>query len=446
MHGTPFSKVPPQNLEAEMSVLGAMLIDRQVIGRVLEIIDEKAFYKEAHSKIFSCIVDLFDRNEPVDILTLTDDLRKKGELEAVGGPSYLMSLIDSVPTSANAEHYAMMVKEKAILRDLISSSTQIINECYNESEDVDKLLDKAQSMIFDIYINRRQRGYSSIREVLKTTFEGIERAYHNKGAISGIPTGFRDVDVLTSGFHPSEFVVIAGRTSMGKTSFALNIVRHLAVDLGYPTAILSLEMSKEQIVQRLLCAEARVDMSKLKAGFIGESDWPKLTLAAGRLADSKIFIDDTPGMNILEIRAKARRLKAEHDVKMIVVDYLQLVQPRSRGETRQQEVSEISGAFKSLARELEIPVVAISQLSRAPDLRSDKRPQLSDLRESGAIEQDADLVLFVHRPEYYEPTPENEGIAEIIIGKQRNGPTGTVKLAFIKEYMRFENLTMRPVE
>jgi replicative DNA helicase len=443
---TAFARIPPQNLEAEMSVLGAMLIDRQAIGRVLEIIDGKAFYKEAHGRIFDCIVDLFDRNEPVDILTVTEELRKRGELESVGGPSYLMSLIDSVPTSANVEHYAMMVKEKAILRDLISSSTQIINECYDESEDVDKLLDKAQSMIFDIYMNRKERGYSTIREVLKTTFEGIERAYHRKGMVSGIPTGFRDIDILTSGFHPSEFVVIAGRTAMGKTSFALSIVRHIAVDLGYPIAILSLEMSKEQIVQRLLCAEARVEMSKLKAGFIGESDWPKLTLAAGRLAEAKIFIDDTPAMNILEIRAKARRLKAEHDVKMVVIDYLQLVHPRFRAETRQQEVSEISGAFKSLARELEIPVVAISQLSRAPDLRSDKRPQLSDLRESGAIEQDADLVLFVHRPEYYEQTPENEGIAEIIIGKQRNGPTGTVKLAFIKEYMRFENLTMRPVE
>jgi replicative DNA helicase len=434
-------RVPPQSLDAEMSVLGAALLDREAILKVIEILGPGYFYKTAHNIIFEAIIELFEKNEPVDLVTLTELLRKKDKLDEVGGAVALSELLNSVPTAANVEFYAKIVREKYILRRLINTGTQIVNMAYLEEEDVEDILDRAEQLIFDVVQKKVLRGFTHIKDMLHDSFEAIERLYAKKQHVTGISSGFIDLDEKTSGFHPSDLIIIAGRPSMGKSSLSLNIAQHAAVQEKVPVAIFSLEMSGEQVVSRLLCSEARVDAHKLRTGMLSEQDWPRLTTAAGILADADIFIDDTPAISMLELRAKARRLKLKHNIGLIIIDYLQLMQCRGKYESRQQEISEISRSLKALAKELNLPIIALSQLSRAVEARTTRRPQLSDLRESGAIEQDADLVLFVYRPEYYDPTPENEGIAEIIIGKHRNGPIGSLELAFIKKYARFENLS-----
>ncbi len=433
-------KLPPQNLEAEMSVLGSMLLEDEAIGRAVEILSPQSFYKDMHQKIFAAILGLYERREAVDLITLTAKLEKLGQLDEVGGAAYLTSLINSVPTSAHLEYYAKIVKEKAILRYLINVATQIITESYESAEDADVLLDKAEQMIFEIAQRRIEQTFIPLKEVLKDSFEVIEDLYNRKEHITGVPSGFKDLDNLTTGFQAGDLVIIASRPAMGKTSLCINIAQYVAVEKKMPVAFFSLEMSKEQLVQRMLWSESRVNGRKLLGGFLGESAWPKLTIAAGRLSEASIFIDDSAAISILELRAKARRLKTRHDIKLIIVDYLQLMQGRGKTENRQQEISEISRSLKSMAKELNLPVIGISQLSRAVEGRQNRRPQLSDLRESGAIEQDADLVGFIYREEYYSPTEDNKGIAEIIVGKQRNGPVGTVKMAFIEDYARFENL------
>ncbi|MFH1097684.1 MAG: replicative DNA helicase [Candidatus Desantisbacteria bacterium] len=435
-------KIPPQSIDAEMSMLGAMLMDKDAIGSAIELIEDDYFYRGVHQRIYQAIISLYEKNEPVDIVTLSEQLQHNNELASVGGSVYLTTLLNSVPTAANIEYYAKIVQDKALLRKLITVATNIVTMGYEGGDDVANVLDQAERMIFDVVQKKITREFVPLEAILHDSFELIEKLYKQKEHVTGVPSGFVDLDKYTSGFQPSDLIIIAGRTSMGKTSFALNIAMNAAIKSKIPAGIFSLEMSKEQLVQRVLCAEARVDANKLRTGYLSESDWPKLTTAAGVLAEAPIYIDDTPSLSVLEIRAKARRLKSRHNIGLIIVDYLQLARgTSSRGsDNRQQEVSEISRSLKALAREINAPVIALSQLSRAPEARTDKKPMLSDLRESGAIEQDADLVMFVYREEYYKPTEENQGIAEIIIGKQRNGPTGTVKLAFINRFTRFENL------
>ena len=434
-------KLPPQNIEAEMAVLGAMLIDEGVIPEVVEIVDENAFYKEEHKIIFSTIISLFDKRKKVDLLTVSEELNKKKLLEKVGGATYLTTLTDFVPSSSNAVYYARIVKEKSILRSLINNAHQILSLAYKEEEDVNSILDKAEKLIFEISDARVEGGYIHIKELLKESIETIEALYYKKSHITGIPTGFIDFDIKTAGLQKGDFIVVAGRPSMGKSAFVSNIVEYVGVEENIPVAFFSLEMSRQQLIQRILCSQAKVDIHKLRTGFLSPSEWPLLTSAAGKLSNAPIYIDDTPAMNIFEIRAKARRLKAHHNIQLLVIDYLQMIRTVGKRESRQQEISEISRALKSLAKELDIPLIAVSQLSRAVESRADHRPQLSDLRESGAIEQDADVVVLLLREEYYNPTPENKGIAEVIIAKQRNGPTGSIFLGFIKEYMKFVNLS-----
>ncbi|MFA5059624.1 MAG: replicative DNA helicase [Candidatus Omnitrophota bacterium] len=433
-------KVPPQNLEAEKSVLGAMLIDAEAIGVSVEIIDQSCFYEEAHRQIFEVMIKLYNEHKNVDLITLTDELKSEGALDSVGGASYIAQLIDFVPTSANIEYYAHIVKEKSVQRMLIKNATQIVTEGYEVTSDIDELVDRAEKLIFEIADLKQRQKAIHIKDLIKESIETIDRLYQRKEHVTGISTGFREFDDKTSGLQRSDLIIIAGRPSMGKSALAVSMAEYAALEKNVPVAFFSLEMSKEQLVQRLLCSHARVDAHKVRSGFLSPSDWPKLTAAAGKLSAAPIFIDDTPAISALELRAKARRLKMNYDIKMIVLDYLQLMRSSQRVESRQQEISEISRSIKALARELDIPIIAISQLSRAVESRQDHRPQLSDLRESGAIEQDADLVVLLMREEYYNPTDENKGVADCIIAKQRNGPVGTVKLSFIKEYMRFENL------
>ena len=434
------SKIPPQNNDAEIAVLGSMLLDKEAIGHAVELLGPTAFYKESHKKIYSAIVDLYDKNKAIDLVTLVEELRKNEALEIIGGPAYMASIASAIPTSANIEHYAKIVKEKALLRNLISTATQIVSESYDNAIAVDTLLDKAERMIFEITANKVEAKFSSIKDVIKSSIETIDNLYQRKESITGIATGFHDFDVMTAGLQKSDLIIMAGRPSMGKSALVTCITEHIGVIEKKPIAFFSLEMSKEQLVQRMLCSHARVDSHKVRTGFLSQSDWPKLVAAAGKLSESPIYIDDTPSISALELRAKARRFKAQYDIGLIVVDYLQLMQGPSGIENRQQEISEISRSLKALARELRVPLIAVSQLSRAVEQRSDRRPQLSDLRESGAIEQDADVVVLLLREEYYNPTEENRGVADIIVAKQRNGPVGTVKLAFINEYTRFEDL------
>ncbi|MCD6080649.1 MAG: replicative DNA helicase [Candidatus Omnitrophica bacterium] len=429
-------------MEAEIAVLGSMLISEDAIAQTIETLAPNYFYKDVHRKIFETIVELYDSNSPVDLITLSEELKKKGILEEVGGPAYLALIANSVPSAANVQYYAKMVKEKYILRSLINVSTEIIKRCHQSAEDVDELLDSAEKSIFEIVSHRIEGRVIPIKELIKSSIATIDNLYQRKSQITGIPSGFIEFDSLTAGFQNSDLVIVAGRPSMGKSAFACSIAEHVALDEKLPVAIFSLEMSKENLVHRMLCSHARVNAHKVRSGFLSPEDWTRLTSAAGKLLEAPIFIDDTTGINVLELRAKARRLKAHHDIKLLIVDYLQLMRSLSRAENRQQEISEISRSLKDLARELDIPVIAISQLSRATEQRQDKRPQLSDLRESGAIEQDADVVILLFRKEYYYPSEENKGIAEVIIAKQRNGPVGVVKLAFIKEYTRFENLAV----
>ena len=439
-------KVPPQNLEAEQSVLGAILLDNDALNKVLEIMSEGDFYREAHHKIFSAMVDLDDQNEPVDLITLTDHLRGKNELEEVGGAVYLTSLVNSVPTAANVKFYSKIVHERALLRNLISVATEIITSGYETTGQVDDLLDFAESRIFGISEKKIKPSFFPVKDIVRESFETIERLYDKKEQITGIPTGFKDLDKLTSGFQPADLIVIAGRPSMGKTAFSLGIAQNTAIIHRHPVAIFSLEMAKEQLVLRMLCSESRVDSHKLRSGYLGKTDWPLLTAAAGILTEAPIFIDDSPAISILEMRAKARRLKAEHGLSMIIVDYLQLMRGRGDSDTREQEISDISRSLKALAKELRVPVIALSQLSRAVETRGgERKPVLADLRESGAIEQDADVVIFIYRKEVYDPSEENKGLAEIMISKQRNGPVGTVMLTFRDRYTRFEDLSDREI-
>jgi replicative DNA helicase len=435
-------KVPPQNIEAEQSIIGSILLENSAINSALEILSKNDFYSEAHRRIFGVIIELSEKNEPVDLITLSSALKDKNMLDSVGGTAYLASLVDSVPSAANIIHYAKIVKEKAVLRGLIGSATEIINSCYDTGSDVDEVLDKAEHSIFEISENKVRPSFSPIREIVKDSFRSIEDLFARKQLITGVPTGFEKMDDLTSGLQKSELIIIAGRPSMGKTAFALNIAQYAAMEEQIPAAIFSLEMSKEQLAFRLLSSEAKVDSQRLRKGFLGETDWPKLTTAAGRLSEAPIFIDDTPGITVLEMKAKSRRLKADQGLGLIIVDYIQLMRTGSYRESREQEISEISRSLKALAKELRVPVIALSQLNRKVEERPNRRPQMADLRESGAIEQDADVIAFIYRDEVYNKSDDNpdKGIAEIIIAKQRNGPTGAVKLAFLEKFTSFENL------
>lgn len=436
-------RLPPQSLEAEISVLGGVLLENEALNRVLEVIGEGDFYREAHRKIFSAMLDLYERSEPVDLITLTEALRRREALEDVGGIEFLNSLVNSVGTAANISYYARIVKEKSILRKLINRATEIITKVYGESGSVDDFLDEAERSIFEISEDRVRPSFYPLKDIIKSSFKTIEKLYEKRQLITGVPTGFTKLDELTSGLQQSDLIIVAGRPSMGKTAFALNIAQHAATEGGVPSAIFSLEMAKEQLALRMLCSEAKVDAHRLRGGFLSESDWPKLTRAAGSLSEASIFIDDTPAISALEMRAKSRRLKAENNLGLIVVDYLQLMRGRTNSDTREQEISDISRSLKSLAKELNVPVIALSQLNRRVEERGDKRPQLSDLRESGAIEQDADVIIFLYRDEVYNKSEDNpnRGKAEIIIGKQRNGPTDKFDLAFLDKYTCFENIT-----
>ncbi|MFQ5847454.1 MAG: replicative DNA helicase [Candidatus Methylomirabilales bacterium] len=443
-------KIPPQNVDAETAVLGAILLDRDALVKAFEVLRPDHFYREAHRKIFAACQELFERNEPVDLITLANELTRRHQLEEMGGSQYLVSLAEAVPTAANVVYHASIVRGKALLRELIGACTSIVSSCYEDTEPTETVLDVAEKKIFGVSKDRIRPSFRPIKSILKSTFEDIERLYSRKGHVTGVPTGFADLDDLTGGLQHSDLIVIAGRPSMGKTSFALGMAMHAAMEEGIPAAIFSLEMSMSHVVQRMLCAEARVEAYRLRTGRLGDKDWPKLTTAAGRLSEAPIHIDDTPSMNVLELRAKARRVKTEHGIGLMAIDYLQLLKAGGRFESRQQEMTEICRSLKALAKELEIPIVALSQLSRAVESRDNKRPQLADLRESGAIEQDADLVAFIYRPGYYKalqgPEEKENYEAEIIVAKQRNGPTGPVTLTFRREYMRFEDaeLTRTP--
>lgn len=434
-------KIPPQNLEAEMAVLGSMLLNENAISVSAELLDIDSFYKDQHKRIFEAMLDLYAANKAIDLITLTDELKRKSSLEEVGGVSFLTALVNSVPTAANISHYVSIVREKSILRSLINNSTKIVSMCYESEGNISEVVDNAQKLIFDISDQKHKGSYIHLKEIIKDSIEAIDKLYQKKSHVTGIPTGYIDFDIKTAGLQPSDLIIVAGRPSMGKSALALGIAEYVGVMEKIPVAFFSLEMSKEQLVQRLLCTHAKVDAHKVRTGYLSPSDWPRLTAAAGKLSESPIFIDDTPAISVMELRAKARRLKSHHDIQLIILDYLQLMRGSASIENRQQEISEISRSLKSLARELNVPIITISQLSRAVERRDDHRPQLSDLRESGAIEQDADVVVLILREEYYNPTPDNQGIAEIIIAKQRNGPVGSLNLAFIKEYTRFENLS-----
>ncbi len=435
-------KLPPQNTEAEQSILGSILLENGTINAALEILRKDDFYSEAHRKIFSMVVELSEKNEPVDLITLSNALKDRNQLDSVGGTSYLASLVDNVPSAANVANYSKIVKEKAILRGLIGSATEIINSCYETGSDVDQVLDKAEHRIFEISENKVRPSFYAMRDIIKTSFKSIENLFNRKELITGVATGFERIDDMTSGLQNSDLIIIAGRPSMGKTAFALNIAQYAALESQIPVAVFSLEMSKEQLAFRLLASEARVDSQRMRKGFLGEMDWPKLTEAAGRLSEAAMYIDDTPAITVLEMKAKSRRLKADKDLGLIVVDYIQLMRGGSSRDSREQEISEISRSLKALAKELQVPVIALSQLNRKVEDRPNRRPQMADLRESGAIEQDADVIAFIYRDEVYNKADDNpeKGKAEIIIGKQRNGPTGTVKLAFLNQFTTFENL------
>jgi replicative DNA helicase len=433
-------RIPPHSKEAEQSVLGSVLQKEGVLARILDFLSGEDFYFASHKTIFKAMVALFDKNEPLDLITVSNYLKKENSLEEAGGAAFLASLTDLVPLASNVVYYAKIVREKSILRQLISTTTDIAGRCYEEQDDIENLLDEVEQTVFEISRDQSGQNFEPLNRIITDTFERITVLAERKELITGVPTGFEQFDKMTAGLQPSDLIIIAGRPSMGKTALAMNIVQNTALQYKTPVAVFSLEMSKTQLGLRLLCSQSRVDSHDLRTGFIKDHDWPKLTRAAGDLSDAKIFIDDTPALSVLEMRAKSRRLKAEHDIGLVVVDYLQLM--RGRADSREQEISEISRSLKAMAKELSMPVIALSQLNRGLESRTDKRPQLADLRESGAIEQDADVICFIYRDEVYNKSEDNpkKGIAELIIGKQRNGPTGTVELAFIGKYTTFENL------
>jgi len=433
-------KLPPQSIEAEESVLGGVLLDNSALDKAIEFVTVDDFYREAHRKIMRAMIELNQRGEPVDLVTLADALKTRGEISDIGGAVYLAELAEKVPTAANVTYYARIVRQKAILRSLIQTATEIATLGYEATADVDDFLDQAEHKIFEISERKVRPTFFRIRDIMVDSMKAIEQLYERKELVTGVATGFVDFDRMTAGLQPSDLIVIAGRPSMGKTAFALNIAQYAALNSKTGVAVFSLEMSKEQLVLRLLCSEARVDQSKVRAGFAAERDFPKLAMAASRLSDAPIYIDDTPALSVLELRAKARRLKRERESRLglIVVDYLQLMRGHDSADNREQEISSISRSLKALAKELHVPVVALSQLNRQVETRAEKRPVMADLRESGAIEQDADVIGFLYRPIVYDKNAE-ERAAEVVIAKQRNGPIGTVPLTFMSEYTRFEN-------
>lgn len=436
-------KIPPQDLVAEQSVIGSMLLEKNAVVKAVEFLQPDSFYRDAHRLIYETILDLFDRGEPIDLVTVTNDLRKMGRLEQIGGSVYVADLINSVPTAANVDYYAKIVAEKATLRRLIEAGTRIVRDCFEAAEDVDQIVDNAEKRIFEIALKRVREGFIKIDSVIKGVLDRIDSLYDKKEGLTGTPTGYPDLDQLTAGFQNSDLIIIAARPSVGKTAFALNIAQNVAIKHKIPVAIFSLEMSKEALAQRILCSEAEVDANKLKTASLSDTGWKKLTRALGRLSEAPVFIDDSATMTATEIRAKARRLKIEHGLGLVIIDYLQLMRGRARVENRVQEISEIARSLKTLARELDVPVVALSQLSRAIEQRTDRMPRLSDLRESGEIEQTADLVMFIHRDDYYNPQSDRGNVAEIIIAKQRNGPIGTIELVFRKEIAKFSSKETR---
>lgn len=444
-------KVPPHNIEAEQSVLGGILIEKDSINKVLEILspDGSDFYHDAHAKLFSGMVTLFDRSTPIDVITLANLFKDSDALTSVGGISYIAEIVETTPTAANISYYARIVKEKSLLRQVISAATEVASLGYESVDSVDDFIDTAEQKIFKVSQERGKKSLYALKDLIKGAFETVERLYERKTHITGVASGFKDLDRATSGLQDSDLIIIAGRPSMGKTSFCLNIAENAAIDYNCPVAVFSLEMSKEQLVQRMLASRAKVDLQKLRNGYLKDEDWGRLTTAVGALYEAPIYIDDTPAQSVLEMRAKARRWKNDLGIKLMIVDYLQLMRGRSRSDNREQEISDISRSLKAIAKELQIPVIALSQLSRMAERREGNRPQLSDLRESGAIEQDADIVMFVYRESVYKPcecpkelcTCGMRRTAEIIIAKQRNGPTDTVKLTFLNEYTRFEDQT-----
>ena len=433
----------PHNLEAEKCVLGAILLHNDAFNLAAELIDSRDFFRDAHRRVFDKMVRLSERGDVIDLVTLKDELGRSGDLEEVGGPAYITALVDGVPRSTNVEHYARIVKEKSTLRNLIYSANRILATAYEAEQDAALQLDQAEKAIFDIAEDRIRSGFVPVRDLVQGSFDTIEKLQEHKGLVTGVATGFSDLDLLTSGLQPSDLLIVAGRPSMGKTSFMLNVAVHVGTKMDKTVGIFSLEMSREQLFLRMLTSQAEIDAQRFRGGFLSERDYGQLSHALGTLSDARIFIDDSASLGVLEMRAKARRLMAEHGLHLLIVDYIQLMQGRGRFENRTQELGAISRALKGLAKELAVPLVALSQLSRAPEARSDHRPQLADLRESGALEQDADVVMFIYREDQYNPSPENENIAEIIVGKQRNGPTGVVRLAFRKQITRFENLESR---
>jgi replicative DNA helicase len=446
---TLLKKVPPHSLEAEKTVLGGILVNNKNLNVVLSIISPEDFYKDSNRKILDKIILLVDKSLPVDLLTITEELQKAGELDEVGGASYVSSLMDGVPKSLNIEYHARIIKEKALLRRLILSSAKIISSSYEQKEDADLLLDEAQSAIIEVAEQRIKPGFLPVSALAPPALETINTLRHRDEAVTGIPSGFRDLDALTAGFHNSEFIVVAARPSMGKTALCLNICQHVGLKTPYSVGFFSLEMAKEQVTMRLLCAEAQIDLQKVRTGFVNDREFERLKLAAEVLSQAKIYIDETAALTVMEMKAKTRRLKMEQHLDMVFVDYMQLMRAGGRFENRVQEISYISRSLKELAKELQIPVVGISQLSRSPEKerRAKPKPQLSDLRESGAIEQDADVVIFIYRDEFYHPEDETKrGVAEINIAKQRNGPTGDLSLAFLNKFARFNDQEFRVFE
>ena len=437
-------KVPPHDIEAEQAVIGSMLTDSDAVTSAIEVLKAEDFYREDNKEIYEAILNLYNRSEPIDIITVKAELESMGKFEQVGGLEYLAELPDKVPTTANAMKYIKIVEEKSTLRRLIKTANEIIELGYSPTEEVDDIMENAEKKIFNIMQDKNQKGYSPLKDVLVESFTKLEELYNRKQHITGVPSGFIELDYRTAGFHGSDLVLIAARPAMGKTAFALNIATYAAVKANIPVAVFSLEMSKEQLVNRILCSEAMVDSNKVRTGKLEEDDWTKLAEAIGPLSEAEMYIDDTPGINIMEIRAKCRKLKLEKNIGLVVIDYLQLIQgTNKRGGSREQEISEISRSLKILAKELNIPVIALSQLSRAAEQRPDHRPMLSDLRESGAIEQDADIVMFLYRDDYYNEDSEKKNIAEVIIAKHRGGSTGTVELLWLGNYTKFVNIEKR---
>ncbi len=436
------SKVPPNDVEAEQAVLGSMLTDKDAVSAAIEVLKKDDFYREDNKAIYEAMINLYNKPEPIDIITVKDELQSMGKFELVGGLEYLADLPEKVPTTANVEKYIKIVEEKSMLRGLIKTSNDLINLGYDETQDVNSVMDQAERKVFDLMQNRNQTGYSAIKDVLVDSFAQLELLYNQKEGITGVPSGFAELDLRTAGFHNSELIILAARPAMGKTAFALNIATNVATRSNIPVLLFSLEMSKEQLVNRILCSEAMVDSNKLKTGKIEENDWVKIVEALGPLSESEMYIDDTAGISITEIRAKARKLKLEKNIGLIVIDYLQLIQGSGnrRNGSREQEISEISRSLKILAKELNIPVIALSQLSRAAEQRNDHRPMLSDLRESGSIEQDADIVMFLYRDDYYNDESENKNIAEVILAKNRSGSIGTAELLWMSNYTKFANI------